>query len=114
MKEMNGHERFLNALRCEEVDKLPCHWHGPEAAGLFRKEFDAFLDMDDNPELDKCFEISPMGDMTLKNWFSRGTSTDTGIGAGGIPWQTVYYNTEKDWFYTHEEARCAADVPRRN
>ena len=102
---MNGHERFLAALRCEEVDRLPSHWHGPEPAGIFRKEFDAFLDIDDNPELEACFEISPLGDMTIKNWFSRGTSSDIGIGAGGIKWQTVYYNKEKDWFYTHDEAK---------
>ncbi|MHA1683888.1 MAG: uroporphyrinogen decarboxylase family protein [Promethearchaeota archaeon] len=102
---MNGHERFLAALRCEEVDKLPSHWHGPEPAGLFRKEFDVFLDLDDNPELEACFEISPMGDMTVKNWFSRGTSSDIGIGAGGIPWKTVYYNPDKDWYYTHTEAK---------
>ena len=42
MKEMNGEERFIAALRCEEVDRMPSHWLGIEPAGLFRKELNAF------------------------------------------------------------------------
>lgn len=102
---MNGQERFMAALRCEPVDKLPSHWMGYEPAGYFRKEFDDFLKLDDNPEIEACFEMSPLGDQTLHNWWSQGTSTDFGLGiGGGVSFPTVYYNTEKDWFYTKAEA----------
>jgi hypothetical protein len=101
---MDGQERFIAAMRCEEVDKLPCHWMGYEPAGVFRKEFEAFLNQDENPELEACFEIWPIGDITIANWFSRGTSTDVGLGAGGIHFPVVYYNRDKDTFYTKKEA----------
>jgi len=102
---MNGQERFIAALKCEPVDKLPCHWHGPEPAGLYIKQLNEFLEIEDNPEIESCFEIGPTGDLTMTNWYSRGTSTDIGIGAGGINFPMVYYNREKKWFYTAEEAR---------
>nr|MDO8111069.1 uroporphyrinogen decarboxylase family protein [Candidatus Sigynarchaeota archaeon] len=110
---MNGQERFIAALKCEPVDKLPCHWHGPEPAGLYIKQLKDFLDRDDNPELEQCFEISPIGDLTMTNWYSRGTSTDIGIGAGGIGFPAVYYNRKKNWFYTTEEAKTLP-VEERN
>jgi uroporphyrinogen-III decarboxylase len=109
---MNGQERFFAALNREPVDKLPCHWHGPEPAGLYAKQLKVFLDMDDNPELEKCFEMSPIGDLTLTNWYSRGTSSDMGIGAGGVPFPTVYYNRKKDWYYTTEEAKSLSEEDR--
>ena len=39
MKEMNGEERYISALRCEEVDRMPSCWFSIERAGLFYKEF---------------------------------------------------------------------------
>jgi Uroporphyrinogen decarboxylase (URO-D) len=106
IKKMNGQERFIAALKCEEVDQLPCHWHGPEPAGLYQKELNVFMDLDDNPEIEKCFELSTIGDLTMKNWYSRGTSTDIGRGAGSpYSFPNVYYNIDKKWFYTKEEAK---------
>ena len=102
---MNGQERFEAALKCEEVDKMPTHWMAVEPAGKFRVELDAYLDIDENPEIEECFEISKLGDITMKNWFSRGTTTDMGIGAGGINFQKAYYNEDTDHFYTKEEAK---------
>ena len=101
---MNGQERFLAALRCEPVDKLPCHWMAIEPAGHFRREFDEYLDLDDNPEFENCFEIGPLGDLTQLNWFSRGTSADMGLHGAGINFPPVFYNPEKDHFYTKKEA----------
>ena len=102
---MNGHKRFLAALRCEEVDKLPTHWHGPEPAGLYIKEFKEFIDQEDTPELEECFEITPLGDITILNWYSRGTSSNKKIGTASYDFPVVYYNPDKDWFYTQKEAK---------
>ena len=84
---MNGMERFEKTLRCEEVDKLPCHWHGPEPAGLYIKEFNVYIDSDEaESALNECYELNPvLGDITISNWYSRGTSTDKGMASGKNP-----------------------------
>lgn len=101
---LNGQERFLAALRCEPVDRMPSHWMGITNGGLFQREFDAYQEMDPNPGFDACFQVTPAGDMTIPNWFSRGTSTDVRVGAGGVSFPAAYYNPDKDWFYTKAEA----------
>jgi hypothetical protein len=115
MKEMNGYERFYAVLGCEEVDKLPSHWHGPEPAGKYVKEFNRYMDSEEaEPVLDELFEINPaLGDITLLNWYSRGTSSDRGMGVGSYPFPTVYYNKEKDWFYTQEEAKSLPESKKK-
>ena len=78
---------------------------GITKGGLFQREFDAYQDMDPNPEFEACIQFTPVGDMTIQNWFSRGTSTDIRVGAGGLNYPPAYYNPDTDWFYTKEEAK---------
>ena len=106
---MNGQERFIKCLKCEEVDHLPSFWMGYDTTGLFAKEFHQFLDQEDNPEIDACFEVTKLGDMTLHNWFAKGTSTIISVGGTGRPYPIIYYNRKEDRFYTKEEAKHLPD-----
>jgi uroporphyrinogen-III decarboxylase len=101
---MNGQERFIAALRCEEIDQIPIYWMDIHPQGSFRSEFDAFVAREENPELAACVQNTPIGDLTLLNWFSRGTSSGLDIGAGSIPYPMVFYNVKEDRFYTKKEA----------
>jgi len=42
MNAMNGEDRFIAALRCEEVDRMPSFYMMIEPAGLLQKELTAF------------------------------------------------------------------------
>ncbi len=101
---MDGQERFYRALKCEEVDRMPSFWMSITPHGKFEKIWKEFLNKDDNPELDECFEVHPqLGDLTQVNWYSKGTSSIVGMGAGHFPYPAVYYNKEEDRIYTKQE-----------
>ena len=113
MNVMNGQERFIAALRCEEIDRIPIYWMDIHPQGSFRREFDAFLAQDDNTKVEACAQITPIGDLTLLNWFSRGTTSGLDIGAGSVPYPIVYYNPNEDRFYSKKEAESLPPEKKR-
>lgn len=110
---MNGHERFIKAIKCEEIDQMPTFWMDITPGGTFQKVWNDFLNKDENPELDECVQFTPMGDLTQLNWYSKGTSSVLKIHAGGIQFPRAYYNKEEDRFYTEDEARSLPAKKKR-
>lgn len=105
MRTMNGEERYISAMRCEEVDFMPSTWFGIEKAGLFFKEFKEYKRKHRLKYWRESCGKTVFGQIQARNWLSRGTT-------GWIPfpvWQSkfpnVIYNPDTDWFYTKKEAR---------
>ncbi|MHA1110859.1 MAG: uroporphyrinogen decarboxylase family protein [Promethearchaeota archaeon] len=111
MKEMNGEERFISALRCEEVDRMPSCWFAIEKAGLFYKEFKEYKKRHLFKYLKESRRKFVWGLIMGRNWLSRGTSSYLPIMAYFPKFPLfVYYNPETDYFYTKKEAK---KLPRR-
>jgi uroporphyrinogen-III decarboxylase len=107
MKEMNGEERYISALRCEEVDRMPSCWFSIEKAGLFYKEFQEFKRKNRLKYWKESRRKFLFGQVQARNWLSRGTSGYLPSTAyiPKFPHFGAYYNPETDWFYTKKEAR---------
>ena len=106
MRKLNGQERFYRALKCEEVDKMPSFWMDITPHGTFEQVWRDFLNKENNPELDECFEIHPvLGDITRTNWYSKGTSSIISLPSAHFPYPSVYYNKEEDRIYTKKETQ---------
>ena len=47
---MNGQERFIRALRCEQIDRMPSFWMSITPKSRYEREWNEFINQDDNPE----------------------------------------------------------------
>jgi uroporphyrinogen-III decarboxylase len=108
MKEMNGEERFIAAMRCEEVDRMPACWFSIEKAGLFFKELRDYKRKHRLKYWKECQgKGGVFGQVQARNWLARGTSAWIPFRAWHpkFSYLNSYYNPETDWFYTKKEAR---------
>ncbi|MHA1519828.1 MAG: uroporphyrinogen decarboxylase family protein [Promethearchaeota archaeon] len=105
MNDMNGEERFIAALRCEEVDRMPSFWMLIERAGLLRKELNEFKRKNPLKYFSQNGRPLLLGRILARNWLSRGTSSIVPMLAGGAKIPKAYYNPETDYFYTRQEAK---------
>ncbi|TFG20181.1 MAG: hypothetical protein EU530_04105, partial [Promethearchaeota archaeon] len=107
MKEMNGEERFIAAMRCEEVDRMPSCWFSIEKAGLFYKELQEYKRKNRFTYWKESQGKVALGQIQARNWLSRGTTAWIPFRAlhPKFPHLRAYYNPETDWFYTKKEAR---------
>lgn len=115
MKEMNGEERFISALKCEEVDRLPSCWFSIEKAGLFYKEFKEYKKKHLFKYLKESRRKFALGLVMSRNWLSRGTSGYLPVPAWNpkSEFPTAYYNPEADYFYTKKEAKTLPRSKKR-
>lgn len=112
---MNGEERFISALRCEEVDRMPSCWFSIERSGLFFKEFKEYKKKHLIKYLKESRRNFVLGLLYSRNWLSRGTSGYLPIPAWNpeCEFPTVYYNPETDNFYSKEEAKTLPKSKKR-
>jgi uroporphyrinogen-III decarboxylase len=110
MKEMDGEERYLSALRCESVDQMPSHWMAVENAGIFRKELNAMIKRAPLKYLKVCRGKIALANIQARNWLSRGTTSFIPFPAVILKFPKAYYNPETDYFYTKKEAKV---LPRK-
>lgn len=110
MHEMDGEERYLAALRCEPVDRMPSYWMLVENAGIFRKELNAQIKRSPLRYLKECRGKPVLANFQARNWLSRGTTSFIPFPAVLVKFPKVYYNPETDYFYTRQEAKS---LPRK-